>query len=187
MRHGPLAHAALLGGFVQREIPAPLADDFHFIEMQEFPAWKLDTHEASFSVGQFHHERRAIGHPVAVEDLAVVMIDFAPCLAVIGEEKEKLRGALGGSLGVGAVPQPHLRERLRLAKVHLPPRVGVLPRVEAPLAVRHAVAAAHRVVAGGWLGGALRLGLQLRFEQPFLFEKLRPCARVVRRGRGESS
>ena len=81
-----------------------------------------------------------------MEHGAVMLIDLAEVLAVVGEQHFDARRPLGA---FAPVPDRDPPNGLHLAQVHLPPRVLAVVRVKAPLAVLDAVAAASRVGLGG--------------------------------------
>ena len=109
---------------------------------------KLNADEARHRVGQFHDQRRTIRHSVAEKNLTVMAITFAPFRAIARQQHREIRRSRSQVVAVRAIPHAHLGERLDLTEVHLPPRIQIRPGVKTPLAIRNAIAAAGRVIAG---------------------------------------
>ena len=82
----------------------------------------------------------------AEERRPIVLVRLPERLAVVGEEDDDPRVAAGHGNGIATVVENDAVERRGVAQVHLPPRLGLVLRVEAPLTVLDAIAAAGGVL-----------------------------------------
>ncbi len=83
---------------------------------------------------------------MAEEQCAVVLINLAPRLPVVGQQYHQMHCPI--LRPVAAVEDQHLLDRQRLAQVDLPPRIAVAASVKPILAIAHAIACPRRVFFG---------------------------------------
>jgi len=142
LRPRPLAHAALIGRPVEREVLIGVgAVDLHLIQVQKADARHGEPHITSRRV-EIDLKRLAIA--MAVEDGAIVGEDLSPGLPILGQEQAQTGNAVGGAVTTVVDGDP--TETAGILEVYLPPGRLLQAGVESPASIDDAIDSASGVL-----------------------------------------